>query len=161
VDPYLQGTPFTEAVRTITGFSARVQAGGYGRGRTIKADSVSTAIAAIGKEIALASGANPTKMKYSDKLLPQILQMLDGWHKTDGPVMKKLPVEVDVPEYLVKLGLLPKSTELDKARGDLSLVAFYYLLRVTRAKDDKTRASKPYSIGWRMYVSSEQIPMGG
>jgi hypothetical protein len=98
----------------------------------------------------LASGANPTKMKYSDKLLPRLSQMLDGWRKTDGPVMKKLPVEVDVPEYLVKFGLLPKSTELDKARGDLSLVAFYYLLRVGEYTCKGRRNESKQTVQYRM-----------
>ena len=43
---------------------------------------------------------------------------------------KKLPVEVDVPEYLVKVGLAPEASEQQRAVGDLTLVAFYYLLRV-------------------------------
>jgi hypothetical protein len=76
--------------------------------------------------------------------------MLDGWRKTDGPVMKKLPVEVDVPEYLVKLGLLPKSTELDKARGDLSLVAFYYLLRVGEYTCKGRRNESKQTVQYRM-----------
>jgi hypothetical protein len=56
--------------------------------------------------------------------------MLDGWRKTDGPVLKKLPVEADVPEYLVKLGLQLGASAKDKAIGDLTLIAFYYLLRI-------------------------------
>jgi hypothetical protein len=169
VDPYLQGTNFTEAVRTITGFAARVKVGGYGRGRTVKADTVSTAIAAVGKEIALASGINPTKMKHTEKLLPRIGQMLDGWRKVDGPVMKKLlPVEVDVPEYLVKLGLAPDATELTKATGDLSLVAFYYLLRVGEYTTKGSHNESKQTVQFRMcdvvfflrneYGKSKQLP---
>jgi hypothetical protein len=56
--------------------------------------------------------------------------MLDGWRKTDGRVLKKLPVEADVPEFLVKLGLQVGASAKDKAVGDLSLIAFYYLLRI-------------------------------
>ena len=48
----------------------------------------------------------------------------------DGPVLKKLPVEADVPEYLVKFGLQPSALAFNKAVGGLSLIAFYYLLRV-------------------------------
>jgi hypothetical protein len=150
VDPHLQGTPFTEAVRAITGFAARVRVGGYGRGREVKADTVSTAISAIGKEIALASGLNPTKLKNSEKLLPRISQMLDGWRKTDGPVMKKLPVEVGVPEYLVRLGLVAGESELTKATGDLSLVAFYYLLRIGEYTTKGSRNESKQTVQFRM-----------
>lgn len=129
VDPYLQGTTYTDGVRSLTGFAARVRVGGFGTGREVKADTVATAISAIGKEISLAHGHNPTKLKHSEKLLPRISQMLDGWRKTDGPVMKKLPVEADVPEYLIKLGLRPEATEMDKAVGDLGQVGYSFLLR--------------------------------
>ena len=56
--------------------------------------------------------------------------MLDGWRKTDGPVLKKLPVEADIPEYLVQLGLHPAASAHITALGDLALIAFYYLLRI-------------------------------
>lgn len=74
-------------------------------------------------------GINPVKQTGSNNFLPRISQVLDGMRKDDGPVMKKLPVEADVVEYLVKLGLIPGATQLIKARGDLSLGGYYYLLR--------------------------------
>jgi hypothetical protein len=41
-----------------------------------------------------------------------------------------MPVESDVPEYLVKCGLQPGASERVRAVDDLCLIAFYYLLRV-------------------------------
>jgi hypothetical protein len=56
---------------------------------------------AVGQAIALATNTNPTKIVGSDKLLPRLQQMLDGFRKADPPTTKQLPVEADVPEYLV------------------------------------------------------------
>ncbi len=56
--------------------------------------------------------------------------MLEGFRKADPPTMKQLPVEADVPEYLVKLGRDPEARELNRAIGDLTMIAFYYLLRI-------------------------------
>ena len=42
--------------------------------------------------------------------------------------MKKMTVEVDMPELLVKAGIECTATELTKAVGGLTLTAFYYLL---------------------------------
>ena len=56
--------------------------------------------------------------------------MLDGWRKEDPAVEKKLPVECDIPEYLATLGRRAVATELQRAVGDLSLISFYYLLRI-------------------------------
>jgi hypothetical protein len=71
--------------------------------------------------------------------------MLDGWRKDDDPVMKKLPVEVDIPEYLVRIGLLPAATEMMKASGDLSLVAYYYLLRIGEYTRGGSRSGKKHT----------------
>ena len=48
--------------------------------------------------------------------------------------MKKMPVEVAVPELLVKAGIECAATELTKSVGDLTLTVFYYLLRVGEYK---------------------------
>jgi hypothetical protein len=42
--------------------------------------------------------------------------------------MKQLPVEAKVPELLAEGGQWPFATEQDRAVGDLTLIAFYYLL---------------------------------
>lgn len=75
-------------------------------------------------------GNNPTKIDGSDKFIPRLSQTLDGWKRHDDPVEKKLPVEVDVAEYLVKLGLMAGALNQTRAVGDLVMMAFYYLLRV-------------------------------
>ena len=84
-------------------------------------------------------GVNPTKAKHSEKLTPRLAQMMDGFEKEDPPTEKKLPVEVDVPEYIAKgksqCGAAQqskryRSESLMKAIGDLVLIAFYFLLRV-------------------------------
>ena len=56
--------------------------------------------------------------------------MFAGWRKADPPVIKKLPISIDIPELLSAVGQKPDANELDKAIGDLTLIAFYYLLRV-------------------------------
>jgi hypothetical protein len=129
VDPYLQGESYPKRARTLTGFAARVRNGGYGSSRKVKGDTVSTALSALGQEIHLLCGVNPMKAVGSNNFVPRVAKVLDGMRKDDGPVLKKLPVEADVVEYLVKLGMLPGALPLVTARGDLSLGANYYLLR--------------------------------
>ena len=53
-------------------------------------------------------------MDQSEKLLPRLSQMLEGWQKTDPPTTKKLPVEADVPELLSNIGTQQSTNELDK-----------------------------------------------
>ncbi|KAL7458421.1 hypothetical protein ACHAWC_009998 [Mediolabrus comicus] len=132
VDPYLSHvtTSFQSKARMLTGFAARVRAGFYGRGREVKADTTSAAITAIGQAVSLEHGVDPTKEEASTKRLFPLQVMLDGWRKDEPPTTKKLPVEVDVPEYLAEEGRQAHASPLTAAIGDLILIAFYYLLRV-------------------------------
>ncbi len=99
LDPYSQGVQYTTKVRVLTGFAARVRQGLYGRGKRVAAGTVVGAFTAVGQEIALACGTNPTKITGSERLLPQLSQILDGWRKEDPPTTKKSP-EADVPKLL-------------------------------------------------------------
>jgi hypothetical protein len=56
--------------------------------------------------------------------------MIDGFAKEDPPTRKMLPVESDVPELLVEMGYSKPGTAHTRAVGDLSLIAFYYLLHI-------------------------------
>jgi hypothetical protein len=76
----------------------------------------------------LACGENPTKVTGSKKLLLGLQQIYDGWQKEDPPTTKQLPVEANDPELLAKKGRDGSASELKRAIGDLSLIAFYYLL---------------------------------
>ncbi len=72
LDPYLQGVGYTTQVRVLTGFSAHLRRGGYGREKQVQAGTVVGALTAIGQEIALACEENPTKVFGSDKILPRL-----------------------------------------------------------------------------------------
>ena len=56
--------------------------------------------------------------------------MLDMWEKEDPLTKKKLPVEVDVPEFLGDAARNKNATEQMQAVGDFALIGYYYLLRV-------------------------------
>ena len=96
MDPYLQDAPYIDKVRVLTGFAARVRGGGYGRGQRVQTSTVSTAVTAVGQTISLACGTNPTKIAGSDKMIPRLQQILDGWRKGDPPTKKQLPVEAEI-----------------------------------------------------------------
>ena len=53
--------------------------------------------------------------------------MMDGWKKKDPTMIKKLPIEVHIPEFLVKMASGDASEE-QKATAYLTGIAVYYLL---------------------------------
>ena len=75
--------------------------------------------------------------QYLFNIVYCILQhLMKGFAKEDPPVQKKKPgsvavtVEVDIPQLLCESGMPPFPEMKDAAVGDLTVVAFYYLLRV-------------------------------
>jgi hypothetical protein len=132
VDPFLQGgISHYELTWTVLGFMGMVREGKFGHGRQVRATTVSAALAAINKTISLATRQQPLKENGTSNFLFAIAETISGFAKEDPPVEKKLPVAVDVVEYLVKRGYhMPDADEQSRAVGDWSLIAFYYLLRI-------------------------------
>ena len=74
-----------------------------------------------GKKISVEFEKNPLKVKGSKNYVPWIQQMLEGFEKDNPAKQKKLPVEVDIPNYLAEVGRDTEASELAKAMGDLTL----------------------------------------
>ena len=76
--------------------------------------------------------------------------MLDGWTDKDPPTVKKLPIEVDIPEYIANNAHLPNTAPGEQAIGDLILIAFYYLLRVGEYTSKASRAHTKRTIQFKV-----------
>ncbi len=98
----------------------------------------------------MAVGINPTKVWGSDKFAPRISQMIYGMSKENPPTMKKLPVEVDVPEYIAKAGRDQVASPLTVVVGDLTFIAFYYLLCIgeymVKGESNKSNQKKQFKL---------------
>jgi hypothetical protein len=72
--------------------------------------------------------------------------MIDGYTKEDPPTKKKLPVKANVPELLIDMGYGKSGSTHAQAVGNLSLVAFYYLLQIgeytVKQQRDRTKRAK-------------------
>jgi hypothetical protein len=150
VDPYLDHTPFQTQVRCLTGFAQQTQTGFYGQGQQVQSSTVSQAITAIGQTIVLARNDYPTNVNGSDKFLPALQVMLDGYSKSDPPTRKMLPVKADVPKLLVEMGYGKGGSIHAQAIGDLAMIAFYYLLRIgeytVKGKRNNTKQTVQFKL---------------
>jgi len=75
--------------------------------------------------------------------------MMDGMRKVDPPTTKKLPVEVDIPELLVRMAHVTVTATRAQAIADLILIAFYYLLRVGEYTCKGTRNESKQTVQFR------------
>ena len=100
----------------------------------------------------MAYEGNPTKTQGEKTLVPRLAQMIEGWRKEDPPTKKKIPVRIDVPEFLEELGMEKDATEMVKVVGDCAVIAFYYLLRVGEytVKNKEMKQSKRCSSSWKI-----------
>jgi len=86
----------------------------------------------------------------SEQFIICIQELLDGYRIADPPTEKKLPIEADVPELLFELGYGPSGTTLGKAVGDLTLIAFYFLLRVGKYTVKGTRNDSKRTVQFKL-----------
>jgi len=128
VNPLLQDTPALIRDTVLTAFAARVRTGYYGKGRQVKVQSVTDALSAISKTIELAGLTSPVYRAHNVYTLP-IQRCIEGMRREDPPAVPQLAIPVEIPTYLA---VEAASTDDPKTQaiGDLSLVAFFYLLRV-------------------------------
>ncbi len=98
----------------------------------------------------MSCGVNSIKENGIPKLVPCLLQMVDGWAKEDPSTQKLLPVEADVLKFIVKDGSAPDATEQMRAVEDWLLVAFYYLLHIGEyngtAEQSQSKQTKQFKM---------------
>ncbi len=154
VDLYLQQVPYAKQVRCLTGFTARTRTGFYGHGQQVQSSTVTGAITAVGQMIAFACNKNPTKVLGSEKFLPALQIMINGYTKAGPPTQKQLPVEVDVPELLITMGYGKLGSIQLQAVWDLALIAFCYLLRIdkytVKRQRDCTKRAKKQTVQFKL-----------
>ncbi len=128
--------------------------GYYGHRREVQSSTVTGAIAVIGQTIALACNDNPTKVIGSEKILPVLQIMIDGYTKEDPPTKKKLLVKANVPELLIQMSYGKSGSTHAQAVGNLSLIAFYYLLRIgeytVKQQRDRSKRAKKRTIQFKL-----------
>ena len=129
INPYLISTPFQPKIRAITGFAERVRSGYYGHGDRVSCGRVQTAIRAVSQTCELDNGESPIRKGPKEYLKPLEL-LFAGYRKQDPDSVPELAVPVTLVNQIVTQYTAPGTTAKDHAIADLSLIAFYFLLRV-------------------------------
>ena len=75
---------------------------------------------------------------------------MEGRRKEDLPTKKKLPVGIDVPDFLEELGVSKDATEVVKSVGYCTVIAFYYFLQVggymVKGKNNETKETVQFKL---------------
>ena len=102
IDPYLDEESFQEKIRTATG---RVRKSRYGHGRQVKTGSVRAALVGVNAKISLDTGCQPLHEDGAiEKYVFPIQHMLKGFEREDPPIVKKLAIHPDFPDWLCNWG---------------------------------------------------------
>ena len=136
--PYLRQQNRLQQSILVTAFAARVRTGAYGKGKRVKAQTVTKALGAISKTIELAGERSPILESTATYTTP-VARAVEGWRRKDPPAVPQLAVPITVPSYLYEA--TRAGTQKEKAGGELALVAFYYLLRVGEYTRPRTAAT--------------------
>jgi hypothetical protein len=87
-------------------------------------------------------------------------QVLDGYRKEDPVLLKKLPVEADIPEFMFDTGNAPEGSNLNKASGiSVSLPTIICcVLENTLLKASMKTQNKLFSLRWRLVSLARTKP---
>ena len=115
----------------IRGFLECVRRGTFGHRRQVSAQTVRQAIRGIAKTTEL-DGRGPSPLHIDPKrYIAVVEEQVNCYSADDPPPDQKIAVPVSVPNWLYKLGLMATTNiEYHTAVGELTLIAFYFLLRV-------------------------------
>ena len=149
VDPLLRYNEPAETVAALQAFAAFVRQGSVGRGKQVGTQAVQVALRSVGAKFELDAKPNPCyKDGYTPKYWKALEQQIEGYKRQDPAPQPKLAVPVAVPHWCVATGLASKSPKA-QAVGDLTNVAFYYLLRVgeyTYLPPTRKRRTKQFRV---------------
>ena len=138
--PFLTDCSEAETVIIITAFAARVRTGIYGRHNIVKVQTLKKALAAISKTIELTGQSSPIYKADKTYKVP-VARLIEGFHRTDPPPTPQIAIPVIVVEECL-ISAYKSNNPFIQAQGDLSVTAFFYLLRVgeyTKPKQSKTK----------------------
>ncbi len=129
IDPYLQNLAPAKRLLVLHVFARWVREGKYGRGQQVKTGSVQTALGAIGKTIELAGYENPLHRLGTTSYHAALALQTETYRREDPVTKKQLAVPVHVPNYIYSTTRKTSDRRL-KATGELTLIAFFFLLRI-------------------------------
>jgi len=140
IDPYLQDTSREQQLILLQAFIEWTRRGKLGRGNQVKANSVQDAVAAIGKTFELAGLPNPLYPTNGNKYHLRIARQLESFRRTDPPARPQLAVPVGIPNWIFRSSRGSQCPQV-QAIGELSLMAFYFLLCVGEYTQATTQCS--------------------
>jgi hypothetical protein len=86
-----------------------------------------------------------------ERQIPHMPATNAQWMAPQGPInIKKLPVESDVPKFLVDKSRHCLATALDHTVADLTTIAFYYLLRIGEYTVKGTKNKMKRTVQFKM-----------
>ena len=77
----------------------------------------------------MGEGVSPIYREPGKYLLP-LERMVENYRRQDQPPIPQLAVPVLVPESCYKIGMQKNATSRMRATGELTIITFYFLLRI-------------------------------
>ena len=128
IDLYCLHQPTKVQIELLTAFATHVRHGRFlAQKYQVCTKTVQVALRAVTKKFELDGQQNPlvnSQGVYTQK----IKQLLNGFRKFDPPPKRKLAIPLAVPAWLLQQGLNSTDSQY-KAIGDLTIIAFYFLLQ--------------------------------
>jgi hypothetical protein len=128
-DPFLQSQPPSAHLHVLLAFAAKVRSGDLGKGRQVKVGTVTTTVRFVGQTFQLAGHHDPRTPSGSKELHLALSRLFATYKHSDPATQSQVALPVAIFDDIMAhegASRLP----ITKATADLTIIAFYFLLRV-------------------------------
>jgi len=130
IDPFFRSVPPLIQQQSLLAFAARVRTGCFGHGRQVGHQTVEKALRHVGQTQVLAGFSDPRRRLGTKELDLPFQHLLKSMKDVDPAPKPQLALPVDTIMNAASPGILPHTSQVAQATGDLIAIAFYFLLRV-------------------------------
>jgi hypothetical protein len=128
-DPFLQSQPPSAQLHVLLAFAAKVRSGDLGKGKRVKVGTVTSTVRFVGQTFQLAGHRDPRTPPGSKELHLALSRLFASYKHVDPATQSQVALPVAIFDDIMANEGASSLPHL-KAAADLTIVAFYFLLRV-------------------------------
>ena len=128
-DPFLQSQPPSAQLHVLLAFAAKVRSGNLGKGKQVKVGTVTSTIRFVGQTFQLAGHLDPRTPPGSKELHLALSRLFATYNNSDPATQSQIALPVALFEDIMAHEGASTLANV-KATADLTIIAFYFLLRV-------------------------------
>jgi hypothetical protein len=128
-DPFLQYQTPSSRLHVLLAFAAKIRSGDLGKGKQVKLGTVTSTVRFVGQTFQLAGHSDPRTLPGSKQLHLALSRLYSAYKHIDPATQSQIALPVAIFEDIMANEGISRLPNV-QATADLTIIAFYFLLRV-------------------------------